>query len=126
MSYDMVLECVVSSWHRDDAYDLVRGAVDLWTLCREVQHKEEPMTYEDFGGTPLSAPILVWRFYDAPKVLRDLSNHGGDEDWLALVPSSFFKEDSYIGWMEGNGFGCCDVSEHILEDGSKVYIGAHA
>ena len=71
------------------------------------------------------APILVWSFYDAPKELQDLSNHGGDEDWLALVPP--YLADSHIGWLEAGGqFGCYRVSSNRLEDGSIVYIGAHS
>ncbi len=69
--------------------------------------------------------IKVWRFQDAPQEYRNLSPHGGDEDWLALVPAEL--ADCYIGWMEpGSQFGCCDVSEHRLLDGSVVRIGAHA
>ncbi len=68
--------------------------------------------------------IMVWRFEDAPDEFRRLSDHGGDEDWLAYVPESF--EGSWIGWMEsGTPFGVCDVSEHKV-DGGTVHIGAHA
>lgn len=67
--------------------------------------------------------IIVWSFYDAPGELRCLSNHGGDEDWIALLPAGMDRPS----WMEsGSSFGCCDVSEHELEDGRRVYIGAHA
>jgi hypothetical protein len=72
----------------------------------------------------VTTPILVWRFQDAPKEYRDLSPHGGDEDWLALVPVEMAYE--WIGWMDGGAFGCCDVSEHLLKDGRVVRIGAHA
>ena len=67
--------------------------------------------------------IVVWPFYSAPGELRCLSNHGGDEDWIALVPAGMEQPS----WMESGGrFGCCDVSEHQLEDGRTIYIGAHA
>ena len=67
--------------------------------------------------------ILVWSFYDAPGELRCLSNHGGDEDWVALVPENM----SQPSWMDsGTNFGCCDVSDHQLPDGRNVHIGAHA
>jgi len=74
-------------------------------------------------------PILVWRFEQAPEQLRELSNNGGDEDWIAEVPPSLANE--YIGWLEsGSSFGCFDVSEydHPSQEkaGWKVYIGAHA
>ena len=75
-------------------------------------------------GYACGTPILVWRFYDAPKEYQGLSPHGGDEDWIALVPNSMSGD--YIGWLEpGSRFGCCDVSEHKVDSGT-VYIGAHA
>lgn len=68
--------------------------------------------------------IQVWRFCDAPEEYQNLSAHGGDEDWLAIVPK---EADGWIPWMdEGSSFGCCSVSEHFLENGDKVFIGAHA
>ncbi len=76
------------------------------------------------------SPISVWRFEHAPAELRDLSPHGGDEDWLAVVPADMLKAegpDPWINWLEpGSRFGCCDVSQEDLPDGSRVYIGAHA
>ena len=73
----------------------------------------------------MTDPIRVWRFYEAPQEWQDLSPHGGDEDWLAHVPERM--ADQYIGWMEdGSRFGCHFVSEHRLEDGSVIRIGAHA
>lgn len=71
-----------------------------------------------------SVPIMVWKFHDAPKELQSLSNHGGDEDWLALVPP--YLAGAWIPWIDGGSFGVCDVSEHELPDGSVVFIGAHA
>lgn len=66
--------------------------------------------------------IKVWRFEDAPKAYSQLSPHGGDEDWVALVP----EDMSRPLWMDsGTSFGCCDVSEHKVSLGT-VYIGAHA
>jgi hypothetical protein len=70
--------------------------------------------------------IRVWRFQDAPEELRNLSTHGGDEDWLALVPP--ILNDKWIPWLKEPTFGCCCVSEHGHRElpGYKVYIGAHA
>lgn len=71
-----------------------------------------------------TAAIIVWPFYDAPAAYRLLSNHGGDEDWLAFVPDSL--RDEWIGWMDtGTPFGVCEVEEHKV-DGGVVRIGAHA
>lgn len=36
-------------------------------------------------GAPSSA-VLVWDFHEAPEALRALSDDGGDEDTLCLVP----------------------------------------
>jgi hypothetical protein len=81
------------------------------------------------GGAELSGsykinPIMLWRFSDAPKEFRDLSNHGGDEDWLLLVPPEYIEDD--LEWIYANAqFGCCDFSKHPVAGGA-VYIGAHA
>lgn len=68
--------------------------------------------------------IRVWRFYEAPEELQNLSRNGGDEDWLALVPASM--ERGYIPWLQQGPFGVCDVAEYSLPDGSVVYIGCHS
>lgn len=72
-------------------------------------------------------PIMVWEFHEAPKELRALSEHGGDEDWLAEIPSRY-GDSYYIGWMEIGPFGCCDVSQHAhpSKPGWTVRIGVHA
>lgn len=68
--------------------------------------------------------IAVWKFGDAPEEYRSLSEHGGDEDWIAFVPEDL--KDEWIGWMqEGTSFGCCSVTEHAVE-GGVVRIGAHS
>jgi hypothetical protein len=68
--------------------------------------------------------IIVWRWEDAPDEYRNLSEHGGDEDYVAFIPLAL--EGHWIGWLEeGQSFGCCSVSEHRLRDGT-VKIGAHA
>jgi hypothetical protein len=77
----------------------------------------------------MNAPnhIRVWRFQDAPEELRALSTHGGDEDWLALLPPKFAGQ--WIDWMDSGGrFGCSDVSTHSHPElpGYEIRIGAHA
>ena len=68
-------------------------------------------------------PIKVWSFYDAPEEYQKLSGHGGDEDWLALLPPGIEQPL----WAEsGTSFGVCDVSSHPLPSGQTVLIGAHA
>lgn len=75
-----------------------------------------------------SAPnhIRVWRWEDAPEELKALSCHGGDEDWIALIPP--LLKDEYIGWVESDAFGCCRVSTHTHPELPEytVRIGAHA
>ena len=69
--------------------------------------------------------VKVWAWRDAPEELRALSHHGGDEDWVALIPPAC--TEYYFGWMEdGTSFGCCDVQIVKRDDGSVVRIGAHA
>jgi hypothetical protein len=73
----------------------------------------------------MSKMISVWQWEDAPAEFRALSEHGGDEDWVALVPSEL--ADVWIGWLEsGTTFGVCHVSKHPLPDGRVIHIGAHA
>ncbi len=71
-----------------------------------------------------SEPITVWPFQEAPQEYRDLSPHGGDEDWLALLPAGY-KDKTPI-WLEIGPFGACDTSMHELPDGRIIAIGAHA
>jgi len=66
--------------------------------------------------------IFVWSFYDAPDKYKKLSDNGGDEDWLALVPKDY---PHYIPWLERGTFGVCDISSYEVDEGI-VYIGAHS
>lgn len=103
---------------------------DSHGLCYDVRHDNgtegcyDPSEFEVVGKI-MDLFIKVWKFEDAPKELQGLSTHGGDEDWVALIPPKLAGE--WIGWMEsGSSFGCCSVSEYKLPDGSMVRIGAHA
>lgn len=70
-------------------------------------------------------PVRVWPWSGAPAEYRSLSEHGGDEDWVAFIPAE--SAHLWFGWMEeGTAFGCCSVSEHVFANGSIVRIGAHA
>lgn len=68
------------------------------------------------------SPIMVWSFYDAPEEFQRLSEHGGEEDWLAFVPSG---EDCPNWAVSGTPFGVSEVSTHHVE-GGIVLIGAHS
>jgi hypothetical protein len=67
--------------------------------------------------------ISIWSFEDAPKKYQRLSEHGGDEDWLAFIPEQIL--DRYMPFLESPTFGCCEVSVHPVP-GGEVRIGAHA
>ena len=68
--------------------------------------------------------IKIWRWEDAPQKYKELSKHGGDEDWVAFVPKKINID--FITWMdEGTGFAPCDYSDHLVK-GGIVRIGVHA
>ena len=127
----------VVSWLRKSGMAPAPEAVASVRLAQQVgwAAQESRDTREALAALTLSVAALraakvddgairVWRFHDAPPELRALSNHGGDEDWLALVPAGF---DDWIPWADsGTSFGCCSVSEHVLDGGARVLIGAHA
>lgn len=68
-------------------------------------------------------PWHLWPFDDAPRALRDLSENGGDEDWILVVPKG---EHTPVWAEEGGAFGCCTVEQHELPCGQRVLIGCHA
>jgi len=69
--------------------------------------------------------IKLWLWKDAPEWLRRMSDNGGDEDYVVMIPPELTDE-----WLpffqEGTSFGCCCVQEIMLQDGSKVLIGCHS
>lgn len=103
-------------WDNDEGSEVFgESEATMFTLLSKYQDK--------FPGQPSPHPILVWPFYDAPQAYRELSPHGGDEDWVAFVPDSFRGDPRFLD--QGTSFGCCSVSEHPV-DGGTVRIGAHA
>lgn len=68
------------------------------------------------------AAIHVWAFEDAPDVYQKMSNNGGDEDWLALVPPHI----EYLPlWLE-NTDTCNEPQIYEISKGYKIIIGSHA
>lgn len=74
----------------------------------------------------MNTPAIVWKFHDAPQELRDLSQNGGDEDWLVELPP---------GWDEYGLPFWCEAMDSMHEPQSydhpakpewQVVIGAHA
>jgi len=94
-----------------------------------IQEKELLKAFSDFE-TAMKARInhiRIWKFDDAPEELQALSQNGGDEDWIALIPPKLANE--WIPFLEqGTSFGCCSVREyeHPELPGYKVRIGSHA
>ena len=87
--------------------------------------------------------MLIWNWSDAPPELRALSQHGGDENFVAYVPQrgnfdlladewfGTMQENAsgdYTCWDEHNGtaFGPCSVERISLDDGAIMYVGSHA
>lgn len=54
-----------------------------------------PTTSSSADGASLA--ITVWAWDDAPEDLRALSPHGGDEDWIVVLPPGWLKH--YGRWL---------------------------
>lgn len=72
----------------------------------------------------LKKPVIeIWRFEDAPKEWRDLSQHGGDEDYIVVVRD---ESNSIVYQLEGEIFmGLHHWDRHEYND-DVFWIGAHA
>lgn len=104
---------------RDAALDKIHASAIPGEASKALAH------YFDVLAKAESRMIRIWPFHDAPAEYKALSGHGGDEDWLAVVPATL--NGRYIPWLESGGpFGGCDVTTHELPDGSVVHIGSHA
>ena len=73
-------------------------------------------------NTPQSDHIKVWPFKSAPEELKALSQAGGDEDWLAVVPNRMLADYciSWLAWL-----GSCRTERYPIA-GAAVFIGQHA
>lgn len=67
-------------------------------------------------------PIKVWKFQDAPESLQKLSDAGGDEDWLILLPLGMTYENMY--WLLSNSFNS-EPQRIELPNTQQVIIGSH-
>ena len=73
--------------------------------------------------------IIVWKFYDAPEELRKLSDNGGDEDWLAIVPNDMIQGGEAPWWMMTNPFsvsGDPQIVPHPTDKYCTIVIASHA
>lgn len=69
--------------------------------------------------------ITVWNWHDAPEDLRALSEHGGGETWVALVPAHYARE-YHLGFLDRiDGSTAPQVEDHPSLQGYEVWIGAH-
>lgn len=69
--------------------------------------------------------IQVWRYWDAPEALRALSDHGGDEDWIVVVPATLDDLVRWSRWIAQIDTGG-EPQRVERSNGTVVYIGAHA
>ncbi len=69
---------------------------------------------------PNGSTLVLYRFWDAPLWMRELSMCGGDEDWIAHVHPD--KEEPW--WFEDR-IGTGESGGHVLPDGSELIFGAH-
>jgi hypothetical protein len=89
--------------------------------CQQCSHIIMESEWEPYEEPKPKEPIRVWVWDDAPEEYRNLSQHGGDETWVALVPPGL-SELPY--WIESKHFGQTG-SMDVLPDGSTLCIGAH-
>jgi len=68
--------------------------------------------------------IMIWPFADAPEEWQALSPHGGDEDWVAFIPTEIYEKFGIPIWVE-NLSGTWTYSYHPVA-GGIVVITAHA
>jgi hypothetical protein len=76
----------------------------------------------------MTKAITMWRFEDAPAVLRALSTNGGDEDWLAIVPKALLTY-GLPAFMESTSFACEDglqKYEYPDLENDIIVISSHA
>jgi hypothetical protein len=69
--------------------------------------------------------MKVWAWEDAPEEYKSLSEHGGDEDYVAFVPKELVTDAERL-FYSGSSFGSCDVESYQLPNYDWVYIGAHS
>jgi hypothetical protein len=100
------------------------------------------LTYSTFNGESVSAvatvnthyctkvsrpdvpPIRIWAYADAPTCYR-VSDNGGDEDWVAVVPLEYSDRLHAMAFLGAPTFGACDVATYTVGD-EMVIVGCHA
>ena len=94
-----------------------------WDGDDYVLHDTDPPTIPDETEIP---PILVWDYSEAPAEIRDRAGytHGGDEDFIAIIPSVLNNRYLFPNWIER--FAICGVTLIEQADGTIIAVGGHA
>lgn len=70
--------------------------------------------------------LQIWLFEEAPEKYRQLSENGGDEDWVLFCPDRLVEDLRVMSLVDSSTFDKgCAPEEHDV-DGGVVYIGTHA
>jgi len=110
--------------HTEEPYDYILPRQDRLIDADDYYDKRTFIVSGEFPPTEEydRGPILVWRFYDAPAWMAALSQHGGDEDWLAYIPASL--AETYLPfWLDKLS---CSTDYHRLPNGAWIAIAAHS
>lgn len=86
------------------------------------------MIVEASAYLTIARHAIVYRFSEAPAELRALSENGGDEDWLVVVPREWLTGWDGTGpltWIDRMA-SCNDPDRYDLPDGRIVFIGSHS
>lgn len=108
-----------------------RGSQWGFTTKTYRSHGYQEVDHDPFDGWVWDGPsvpsvedqgfmVVVWEWQDAPGELRAYSNHGGDEDLVALVPAD--RDPSFLDRLHWSG----NPTEETLPDGRRVMVWAHA
>ena len=72
--------------------------------------------------------MVIWAFEEAPEELRAMSEHGGDENYIAVRRKGNTLECPIFDWggqFQGGWFGSCSITAHDTAE-FEIRIGAHA
>jgi hypothetical protein len=100
----------------------MNASYELVPFLTNGPYEAEGQNLNDVPAEIQGKTILVWSWDDAPMELKRHVSHGGDEDWVALVP----KDYGTVSWIDYNGNSFGDTRFFKLPDGRTVYSGAHA
>ena len=98
------------------------GKIKQWKTVHPIFFKWRYINGEVPESEIQGNSILIWHWHNAPGELRSYSTHGGDEDWVALIP----RDLDIPSWMDSEPFSICRNDEIILSDGRILIITAHA